>query len=183
MLRKAILVSVIFAIGCPIANNASAEPSNCTAVNQIYDATRNSSRYQVVTYSIAPGETERKFQYEQRWNGIDLFQRFEGGYWKKNYREPRSSLNDDGEPVFSNCTRLPDRTINGKKLQTFEAAWHREPNRATIIIQVLDESGAMIETVREFQAARSDSGSGIKAGKKVIEEFTYDRNVPNPPGF
>jgi hypothetical protein len=117
---------------------------------------------------------------ENRFDGSFVYENQRNAGWKK-YPRPMIEGQQNGEPIFENCSRLADEVIGTMKAIVIAADWHRGANRAKSKVWISADTGKFLRTERIFTAVAL--GYGPQVGATAVEIFTYDRTIEPPAPF
>ncbi|WP_271898486.1 hypothetical protein [Candidatus Phyllobacterium onerii] len=164
-----------------ISTSEAISNTACDDLDAANEKTRNTGRYQDIIHDIASNRYPAKLILsENRFDGSFVYENQRNAGWKK-YRRPMIESQQNGEPIFENCSRLADEIIGTMKAIVIAADWHRGANRAKGKVWISADTGKLLRTERIFTAVAL--GYGPQVGATAVEIFTYDRTIEPPPPF
>lgn len=146
----------------------------CTKLNAAFEKTRNSDKYQEITYLEQPDE-DIKEQFRSHFDEAKRYEKFKGPKWKV-VRRKLTGLNEFSVPIFYG--QVPDEFLYNENATVIRANWRRGPNKAISTHWISKTSGKVIKSERTFTVVAPDYI--FKSGQTAINKFTYDTNLRAP---
>lgn len=120
----------------------------CTKLYAAFEKTRNSERYQEITFLEQP-EKDLREQFRSHFIEARRYEKLRNSRWKI-FRRELTGLNEFSIPTFFGCVEMSDQFLNDERATIIKGTWRRGANKAISMHWISKSSGKVMQSERTF---------------------------------